>query len=443
MRVLIVDDEEIKRVSLVDDLAAAGHRAIAAAGGDEALKRLADGAFDLVVTDLRMPGMDGMELLRRIKALPAPQPEVILMTAYGNIPVAVEAMRIGAFDFITKPFRNDAILPLMARVAKLRQRHVPAGRATEAGATEIGSRIVGPSAVMQEVRKMVRICARTDTTVLLSGETGTGKDLVATTIHSLSARRSAPFVKVNCAVFPDNLIERELYGHEKGAYTGADRRTQGKLDLAQGGTLFLDDVDDILLEHQVKLLRVIEEKVFEPLGSLDVVQADVKIIAATKAKLLPKIEAGMFRSDLYYRLNILRIDLPPLREHLEDIPALADALLLRIAAGREYQIEPQAVRLLGVNRWPGNVRELAHALERAFLVGNGVITAELLKKDGACQGAGSSTGPGTLKGAIMQAERDLLAQALAKAGGNKSLAARAVGMKLSTFRDKLARHGLG
>lgn len=443
MRVLIVDDEEIKRVSLVDDLTAAGHSAAAVGGGDEALERIAEDAFDLVVTDLRMPEMDGMELLRRIKALPAPRPEVILMTAYGNIPVAVEAMKVGAFDFITKPFRNDAIFPLMARVAELRHLPEAISQAAETSASEIDSRIVGPSPVMQEVRKMVRICARTDTTVLLSGETGTGKDLVATTIHSLSVRHSAPFVKVNCAVFPDHLIERELYGHEKGAFTGADRRSKGKLDLAQGGTLFLDDVDDIPLEHQVKLLRVIEEKVFEPLGSLDVVPADVKIIAATKANLLPSIEAGMFRSDLYYRLNILRIDLPPLREHLEDIPALAQALLHRIAGGRTHHIEPGAVRLLGTSRWPGNVRELAHALERAFLIGNGVITAKLLLKDGACQPQASSEGPGTLKGAVIKTERELLAQALAKAGGNKSSAARAVGMKLSTFRDKLARHRLG
>ena len=440
MKVLIVDDEEIKRVSLVDDLTDAGHGAVAVAGGAQALARLAETSFDAVVTDLRMPGIDGLELLKRIRASDGSRPEVILMTAYGSIPVAVEAMKIGAFDFLTKPFRNDAILPLLARIDQARR--APEAAGTAAATDRIEAAVIGSSPVMREVRKMIDVCARTDATVLLTGETGTGKDLVASTIHELSGRRAGPFVKVSCAVFPQHLIERELYGHEKGAFTGADQRTQGKLDVAQGGTLYLDDVDDIPLEQQIKLLRVIEEKVFEPLGSTELVAADVRVIASTKVNLLSGIEAGEFRSDLYYRLNVLRIDLPPLREYLQDLPALADHLLQRIAAGRDYVLAPEAIRRLGDHSWPGNVRELAHALERALLISDGTISPELFAGEMSAYQGPAGGGAGSFKDAIHQAERDLLARALGKSSGNKSAAARSLRMKLSTFRDKLARHGL-
>ncbi len=443
MRILVVDDEEIKRVSLVDDLAAAGHDAVAAASGEEALRWLADnGTFDVVLTDLRMPVIDGMELLQRIVSAPAPRPKVILMTAYGSIPLAVEAMKIGAADFITKPFRNDAILPLVARVEDAQRTTKAAGGRAARGRTEIETAIVGSSTAMREVREMVEICARTDATVLLTGETGTGKDLVAATIHKRSPRREGPFVKVSCAVFPVHLIEGELYGYEKGAFTGADRRKIGKLDLAQGGTLYLDDVDDIPLEQQIKLLRVIEEKVFEPLGAGNPVVADVRIIAAAKVSLPSCIEAGTFRSDLYYRLNVLRIELPPLREHLEDLPALADRLLQRIDPAKASSLDDVTVQLLGRHNWPGNVRELAHALERAVLVGNGAVTEELLANDIVALQPALPAGDGGFKGAILQAERELLEQALEKVRGNKSAAARSLGMKPSTFRDKLVRHGL-
>ncbi|MHC4144248.1 MAG: sigma-54-dependent transcriptional regulator, partial [Planctomycetota bacterium] len=269
MKILVVDDEEIKRVSLVDDLSSGGHEAVASAGGTEALKLLAKDYFDVVVTDLRMPGVDGMDLLKSIKRGSAGGPEVIIMTAYGSIPMAVEAMKIGAFDFITKPFRNETIFPLLERIqdqkkAAAESMPIPG----KPSPSELESIIVGDSSVMCEVRRMAQLCARTEATVLLTGETGTGKDLVADTIHKLSHRYSSPFVKVNCAVFSQRLIESELYGHEKGAFTGADQRKKGKFDMAQGGTLFLDDVDDIPPEQQIKLLRVIDEKVFERVGAI-------------------------------------------------------------------------------------------------------------------------------------------------------------------------------
>ncbi|MCE5303304.1 MAG: sigma-54 dependent transcriptional regulator [Planctomycetaceae bacterium] len=444
MKILVVDDEKIKRITLADDLAAQGHEVVAAADGQEALERLTAGRFDVVVTDLKMPKLDGLELLKRIKQGPeASSIEVILMTAYGSIPVAVEAVKLGAFDFLTKPFRNEDVLPLLARIERQRtasaeQRPMPAVSTADVEAT-----IVGGSAGIERVRRMVEISAQTDANVLLCGETGVGKDLLATTIHRQSHRRGFPYVKVGCTLFPPQLIESELYGHEKGSFTGADQQRRGRFDLAEGGTLYLDDVDDIPIEQQSKLLRAIEEKVFERVGGGSMIKADVRIIASTKRNLLEKIAEGTFREDLYYRLDVLRINIPPLRERLEDVPPLVDHLLTRIAAGRTFRIDPEAVALLAQHTWPGNVRELYHTLERVFLIGDGAVTTEIL--------AGEIGGPdlslrrlaGGFQATIDHAEKQLLQEALRNSGGNKTAAAAALDMKPSTFRDKLAKHGLG
>jgi len=443
MRILVVDDEKIKRVTLTDDLAAQGHEVVAAADGAEALRRLDEERFDVVVTDLKMAGIDGMELLRRIKRGPAGQDvAVIMMTAYGSIPVAVEAVKAGAYDFITKPFRNEDLFPLLARIEREKQA-AARKHAQAAQRRDIEAEIVGQSAAMVRVKRMVEICARTDANVLLCGETGVGKDLVASVIHRHSHRHAFPFVKVGCTLFPPQLIESELYGHEKGSFTGAEQKRPGRFDLAEGGTLYLDDVDDIPLEQQSKLLRAIEEKVFERVGGTTPIKADVRIIASTKQNLLEKVAEGTFRQDLYYRLDVLRITIPPLRERLEDLPALVDHLMRRIARESTFSIEPEAIAILQRHDWPGNVRELYHTLERAFLVGGGRITAELLT----AETAGIAGAPPALNGgfqAIMeQAERRLLENALRAAGGNKTAAAAALGMKPSTFRDKLAKHGLG
>ena len=266
MKILIVDDEKIKRVTLAEDLRAQGYEVVAAADGREAWEQLQNGPFDVVVTDLKMPNLDGIELLKRIKQGPLSAMEVVMMTAYGSIPVAVEAMRLGAFDFVTKPFRNEDVFPLLARIERLK-RSAAAGRPPAAApAAELDQAVVSQSAVMGRVKHMIQICARTNANVLLCGETGAGKDLVAGLIHRLSHRQAFPYVKVGCALFPPQLIESELYGHEKGSFTGADQRRRGRFDLAEGGTLYLDDVDDIPLAQQAKLLRAIEEKVFERVG---------------------------------------------------------------------------------------------------------------------------------------------------------------------------------
>ena len=254
MKILVVDDEKIKRITLADDLATQGHEVVTAADGEEALEKLAAGRFDVVVTDLKMPKLDGIELLKRIKQGPLADMEVIMMTAYGSIPVAVEAVKLGAFDFLTKPFRNEDIFPLLARIERQRR----GGRRTAPprpfSAADVDAAIVGRSAAMDRVKRMVEICAKTDANVLLCGETGVGKDLLATIIHRNSHRHGFPYVKVGCTLFPPQLIESELYGHEKGSFTGAEQQRKGRFDLAEGGTLYLDDVDDIPLEQQAKLL---------------------------------------------------------------------------------------------------------------------------------------------------------------------------------------------
>ncbi len=441
MRILVVDDEEIKRVSLVDDLLAAGHEAIGAADGKEALASLRASRFDVVLTDLRMPEIDGMGLLRRIQGLDGPHPAVILMTAYGSIPIAVEAMKTGAYDFVTKPFRNQSILPILSRIAGTLSATLQGDVPEDDSSQLVRRRIVGQAASMQAARKMILLCARSDATVLLTGETGVGKDLIADTIHTLSSRRSGPFVKVNCAVFPQHLIESELYGHEKGAFTGADSAKKGKIDMAQGGTLYLDDVDDIPPELQIKLLSLIEEKRFERVGGSQHIQADVRIVASSKRDLLAMIAEGTFRSDLYYRLNVLRIDLPPLRERLDDLRDLSQHLLSR---GREVpvQLGDDILELLASHSWPGNVRELAHALSRASLMGEGTVTAAAIGQDLAPRRQEPTKIGSGFHDTILQTERQLLAGAIRQASGNRSAAARKLGMKLSTFRDKLAKHGL-
>ena len=440
MRILVVDDEKIKRVTLADDLATQGHEVITAGNGAEALQELQREWFDVVVTDLKMPKCDGIELLKQIKEGPLAEMEVIMMTAYGSIPVAVEAVKLGAFDFLTKPFRNEDLFPLLARIERSKQ---AVGERGQPPGAEVGATIVGQSAAMDQVKRMVEICARTDANVLLCGETGVGKDLVSNVIHRNSYRREFPYVKVGCTLFPPQLIESELYGHEKGSFTGADQRREGRFDLAEGGTLYLDDVDDIPLLQQAKLLRAIDEKVFERVGGTAPIKADVRIIASTKRSLLDKIGEGTFREDLYYRLDVLRVNIPPLRERREDLPELCEHLLRRISADREHHVDPQAIEILKRHDWPGNVRELLHTLERAYLVGSGQITTELLTAEmsGIADQRGASTQD--FQAAIEQTERELLENALAASGGNKTAAAAALGMKPSTFRDKLAKHGLG
>ncbi len=444
MRILVADDEKIKRVTLAQDLETQGHEVVTAADGAEALEKLLAGHFDVVVTDLKMPKLDGIELLKRIKHDHVTDAEVIIMTAYGSIPLAVEAGKLGTFDFLTKPFRNEDVFPLLARIEAARRgttRSSPEPLETTIG--NIDHAVVGQSPAMRRVRRLIEICTRSDANVLLCGETGCGKDLIASTIHRNSPRRTCPFVKVGCTLYPSQLIESELYGHEKGAFTGAEQRRQGRFELAEGGTLYLDDADDIPLEHQAKLLRAIEEKVYERVGGDSLIRADVRIIASTKRNLLEKIAAGSFRQDLYYRLDVMRVNIPP----------AAGAARGRSPAGQPpLEADRQGRRRATRTGGPGGASAARLAGQRPRAV--------------PCSGAGLPGGLGAdLQGALAapnwrksprsgrrpsgpfhetidKTERELLDGALQAAGGNKSAAAAALGMKLSTFRDKLVKHGL-
>jgi len=454
MRILVVDDEKIKRVTLADDLSGQGHEVVTAADGQQALELLDRELFDVVVTDIKMPKTDGLDLLKRVKEGPSAGVEFVLMTAYGSIPVAVEAMKLGATDFVTKPFRNEDLFPIIDRIAQQRREAGEESAAvTSEGPAEdeVDREIIGCSEAMQRVKRMVRSSARTDANVLLCGETGTGKDLLASVIHRCSHRCRGPLVKVGCTLLPATLIESELYGHEEGSFTGADQGRKGRFELAEGGTIYLDDVDDIPLEQQAKLLRAIEEKVFERVGGSKPIKANVRIVASTKLNLLDKIAAGTFRQDLYYRLDVLRIRVPPLRERREDIPALTEHLLRRLAGNSGYDLDRQAVPILTQHDWPGNVRELYHTLERALLVGGGQLTPDLMEAEIGGLPSASETplrngqaGPaaGGFRAAMDHAEKQLLISALEACSGNKTAAAQSLGMKPSTFRDKLAKHGL-
>jgi DNA-binding NtrC family response regulator len=441
MRILVVDDEEMKRRSLGEDLTSWGHEVFLCADGLEALARLEIAICDVVIADLKMPGISGMDLLKKIKAGPSAGCDVIMITAYGSIPVAVEAMKKGAFDFITKPFPNERLLPILRRIERLREESRLRGGSDGRGEIALEDLLIGSSPTMRRILENVEICARTDSNVLLSGETGTGKDLVASVIHKRSARHASPFVKVSCAVFPHELFSSELYGHERGAFTGADRTRMGRFDLAEGGTLYLDDVDDIPLPEQVKLLRVIEDRVFERVGGSTSIHANVRIIASTKTDLLEKIAQGTFREDLYYRLNVMRVDLPPLRMRLEDLPQLTAHLLQRISESEKVVVDSEVVGVLASYHWPGNIRELRNVLERAYLTGGGAITADQLVQQIGWKD-GRPSGEAGFKQRVDRFEREMFLNALKATGGNKTAAARILGMKPSTFRDKLERLGL-
>lgn len=441
MKILIVEDEELKRITLLADLTQAGHTVSAAESAHEALNALEHEQMDVVITDLKLPGMDGLELLRTIKEEIAPATEVIMMTAYGTIPLAVEAIRRGALDFVTKPFENRQMLPLLSRIEQRMARKDPSRDSRAAKEVlEIEKAVIGKSPLIRHLKHLIRICAESDSNVLLCGETGSGKDLVASVIHRLSQRHSHPFVKVSCAMFPVNLVESELFGHERGAFTGADHRRSGRLELAQRGTIYLDDADDIPLSEQVKLLRVIEEKVFERVGSTTQIKCDVRFIASTKVDLTKKIAERTFREDFYYRLKVIEVHLPPLRDYLEDIPELAAHLLKRFAGDGAPELSDKVLSHLQSYSWPGNVRELSHMLEQAYIIGRGRLSVKHF--DFTNNLSAVKLNSSGFKSTIQAAERDLLQDSLKTSEGNKTKAARSLGMKPSTFRDKLRKYGL-
>jgi len=442
-RVLVVDDEEGVRSFLAEALEDDRHSVAQAEDGRAAAERLRAQGFDLMITDLRMPGLDGLELVRLARA-EQPEMEIIVLTAHGTIETAVEAMRLGAFDYLQKPIGSPAQLRLLAARALERRALLTLRDGATRAAAELPPLSHGDPAMAPVVEALRRV-ARTNATVLLLGESGTGKELAARSVHAWSARAAGPFVAISCAAIAEGVLESELFGHEKGAFTGAVATRRGRVELAEGGTLFLDEVAELKTELQAKLLRVIQERRFERVGSSRTLEADVRWVAATNRDLEAAMAEGHFREDLYHRLAVFPVRLPPLRERRGDIVPLAHTLLERI--GRE--LGRPGLRLaddaaLATADWPGNVRELANALERAAILADGpeLRAADVLSAGGtgALAGARRPAAPGG--GTLSDVERDAIVRALAESKGNRRKAAERLGIGLRTLYDKISRYGL-
>src|SRR6187397_3049315 len=373
-RILVVDDHDSLRKGLVRALNNAGHDVEEAPNGTAAIERLQDSQFDVVLTDLRMGGADGMDVLRTTRSI-QPSAAVILMTAFGSIHTAVEAMKIGAFDFVQKPFEIEEMELKIEKAIELRHlKHQVDYLRHEQQDIYDFDHIVGASGALHSVLSIVKKVARSNSTVLIRGETGTGKELIAGAIHHNSNRSTRAFVKVNCAALQENLLESELFGHEKGAFTSADKQRVGRFEQADGGTLFLDEIGDMSASTQAKILRVLQEHEFERLGGTRTLRVDVRLVAATNRDLAAMVRQGTFREDLYYRLNVVSIETPPLRERKDDIVPLGHAFIKRFAGELKKKIdgiEPDAQKLLMRYNWPGNIRELENTIERAMLLAEG------------------------------------------------------------------------
>ena len=445
--ILIVEDEPKMQRLLELALAEEGHTTRAADDAETGLKLLRQEKFDLILTDLRLPGMDGLEFLQAVRRSEAQSP-VILMTAFGTVQTAVEAMKAGASDYVLKPFSLEEIKLIVKKELDVRRLREENRNLREAlGQRYAFKNIVARSAKMQEVLAMVERVAPGNSTVLLGGESGAGKDLIARAIHQHSRRASGPFVKINCAAIPENLLESELFGYEKGAFTGAVTAKPGKFELADKGTIFLDEIGDVPPAIQVKLLRVLQEREFEHLGGTKTLKVDVRLVAATNRDLRAALEEGTFREDLYYRLNVVPIDIPPLREHKEDIPDLARLFIERFAreAGRPIKgISAPALRRLMDFHWPGNVRELENIIERAVALAAGDEIGEAdIRLDLSPVRSTSAEAPFLPPATTLdQFEQEIIREALRRAAGNKSQAARLLGISRNALRYRLSTMGV-
>lgn len=441
-RVLVIDDEAVPRQSLALTLERAGYDCAAFESAKDALAELAASCADAVITDLRMPGIDGLEVVRRVRQLNDEIP-VIVITGYGSIAGAVEAIKNGAFDYIEKPFEPERIEVTLAHAIEscTKSREIERLR-VQLAERESPRLVLGRSKVMRELDEAINHVAASDATVLVTGESGTGKELIAREIHRRSSRRDAPFLAVNCAALSAGLLESELFGHEKGAFTGAERFRKGRFELAEGGSILLDEVSEVDTAIQAKLLRVLQEKTFERVGSSLTRKADVRIIATTNRDLQKAIECGKFRQDLFFRLNVLPLHAPPLREHKEDIPDLVDYLLqwiLKRSPRGTIKVPEETMKFLESYHWPGNVRELANILERAVVMTRSPEISVDLIRNWLLPEVGTSASNPFLGYTLEQLEERAIAANLQKFGGNRAQVARALGIAERTLRDKLKK----
>lgn len=442
--ILIVEDEKILRISLADALKGEGYTVLAVPNGEEALSAIRKGAFSLIVTDIRLPNIGGMEILRQSLQM-SPATPVVMMTGYGNIKDAVESMRIGAFDYITKPFDLDEMFVTVNKALEVHSITEENIRLKKELNTHFSAgKIIGESKAMQTIFALLDKISRTESSVLLLGESGTGKELVASTIHFQSARKKEAIIRVNCASLPDDLIESELFGYEKGAFTGADARKPGRFELANRGTLFLDEVGDLPPLTQTKLLRFLEEKTFERLGASETVSVDVRIIAATNKNLEKEVKKGTFREDLYYRLNVIPVVLPPLRSRVEDIPLFIDAFTHRFndQLGTNVSFGEEAIKeLLGYN-FPGNVRELLNVVERCIALSSNKTIGRSDLPPHVLKNKHNKIPLLSLQQVSAEAEKDHILKILKVTKGNRSKAAEVLGVSRKTLWEKIKNFGL-
>jgi len=439
-KILIVDDELIVRESLGGWLERDGHKVDKAASGEEALERCEKTRYDILLLDIKMEGMSGLEVLKKVKEND-PDVSVVMITAYGSIPSAIEAMKSGAYEYLLKPFDPDELMVLIEKIRK----HQAERRETQFLREQYKERtrfenMIGQSRALQEVFDLIERIAPTDSTVLIKGETGTGKGLAARAIHTKSRRGLGPFVVVNCGAFPEHLLEGELFGYQKGAFTDAKTTKKGRLELAHGGTLLLDEIGEISTRMQIDLLRVLEDHIFYRVGGTQPIEADFRIIAATNKDLEKAIKEGTFREDLYYRLHVISFAMPPLREHKEDIPLLADYFLHRFAQETNKsvdQISREALDEMMLYDWPGNVRELGNAVERAVVVGRG---RRILPQDLPIFRPEYVSSP--LGRTLREVELAHLWSVLQETQWNVSKSAEILGIDRSTLYDKIKRYDL-
>ena len=452
-KILVVEDEHAIRLALKGLLRREGHEVSLAEDGDVAVEMLRAEVFDLVITDLALGrGKSGMDVLRAAKE-ERPETGVVMITAHGSEKIAVEAMKAGADDYVPKPFDNDELRVVVARSLERHQLERENRLLREQVQRDYGfDNLIGSGAAMRRVFETIQKVAETDLSVMIRGESGTGKELVAQALHSTSSRRRGPFVAVNCAAINRELVESELFGHEKGAFTGADRRRIGRFEAADGGTIFLDEIGDMAPETQAKVLRVLEERQLERVGSTETIEVDVRVVCATHRDLDKEIEAGRFREDLYYRLRVVEIDLPPLRDRIEDFAALSDRFLNQVAERLDREkktLGTAALARLARHGWPGNVRELRNVLERAAVLSAG---PEIAEEDLQLAPESGEVLPPTpdlelpfadaKRQTVESFERQYLSQALREHEGNVSRTASAIGMVRQSLQQKIRELGL-
>ena len=448
-RILVVDDEQSMRDFLSIMLKKEGYDVVTAENGGGALKAIQAEIFDLVITDVKMPDIDGIEVLKTVKEV-SPETVVIMITAFATAETAVEAMKLGAYDYITKPFKVDEIKLVIQKALEkrhLRKENILLRREIESRAGF--ANFIGTSAPMQKVFSLIRQVADTKSTVLITGESGTGKELVARAIHFNSSRKGGPFVTVNCGALPETLLESELFGYMKGAFTGATSNKQGLFEAATGGTIFLDEISATTPALQIKLLRVLQEREFMRVGGTVDIKMDARVIAASNRDLLSEVSKGTFREDLYYRLNVIPIHLPSLRERREDVPLLVEFFLKKFSGEREpKKITPEAMNLLMNQRWPGNVRELENTIERlVIMTPNNTVSLENIPDNMKSVPSGSELITTDIpdEGLEMEKlleniEKNLLHKALEKTGGVKTEAAKLLGLSFRSFRHRLQKY---